>query len=146
LLDYDQKTKDFFRWKVEYTQEEISDLLKTKSGFDFGNIIDLVPVERGASSRLTKLKIIGTKKTLIVGKELQIRKILSKSHLYSSSFVVEKEGEKNGLPEKFILLGAGWGHGVGLCQIGAAVMAAQGFQFDEILLHYFRGTELKKIY
>jgi SpoIID/LytB domain protein len=146
LLDYDQQTKDFYRWKTEYTQAEISEIIKTKSGIDFGNIIDLIPVERGASSRLIKLKIVGTLKSLTIGKELEIRRILSNSHLYSSAFVVEKTMGSDGLPEKFILYGSGWGHGVGLCQIGAAVMSALGFQFDEILLHYFRNAELKKIY
>jgi len=146
LIEYDQKTKDFYRWKAEYTQAEISEIIKVKSGIDFGNIVDLIPMERGASSRLIKLKIVGTLKTLIIGKELEIRRVLSNSHLYSSAFVVEKEMGNNGLPEKFILYGSGWGHGVGLCQIGAAVMSALGFQFDEILLHYFRNAELKKIY
>ncbi len=146
LLDYDQETTDFYRWKVEYPQQEISEIIKTKSGVDFGDIIDLVPIERGLSSRLIKLKIIGTKKTLIIGKELEIRRTLSLSHLYSSAFIIEKEDIRNGVPQKFILIGAGWGHGVGLCQIGAAVMAAKGYQFDEILLHYFSNAMLKKIY
>ena len=146
LVDFDQSTKDFYRWKVEYNQQEISQLIKAKSGLDFGEIIDLVPVERGYSSRLIKLKIIGTKKTLIVGKELEIRRILSESHLYSSAFIVDKVDIINGVQQKFILTGAGWGHGVGLCQIGAAVMASKGYQFDEILLHYFKDSMLKKIY
>lgn len=144
LVDYDRETKDFFRWKVEYTQQELSSIIKEKSGIDFGDIVDLIPVERGESSRIVKLKIIGTKKSLTIGKELEIRRILSKSHLYSSAFVVEKMGEK--IPERFIFRGAGWGHGVGLCQIGAAVMAERGYNFDEILLHYFKNSELKKIY
>ncbi|MFI5236621.1 MAG: SpoIID/LytB domain-containing protein [Ignavibacteriales bacterium] len=144
LVDYDKETKDFFRWTVEYSQVEISALIKEKSNIDFGEILDLVPVERGSSARLVKLKIIGTQKTLIVGKELEIRRILSSSHLYSSAFIVKKIGKQ--IPEKFILYGAGWGHGVGLCQIGAAVMAEKGFNFDEILLHYFSNSELKKIY
>ena len=144
LVDYDRETKDFFRWKVEYSQEELSSIIKEKSGVDFGNIIDLIPVERGYSARLVKLKIVGTKKTLTVGKELEIRRILSKSHLYSSAFIVQKSGEN--IPDKFILYGAGWGHGVGMCQIGAAVMAEKGYNFDEVLLHYFKNTELKKIY
>jgi len=144
LVDYDRETKDFFRWKVEYTQEELASLIKEKSGMDFGNIIDLVPVERGDSARLVKLKIVGTNKTLTVGKELEIRRLLSKTHLYSSAFIVKKIG--NNIPEKFVLYGAGWGHGVGLCQIGAAVMAETGYSFDEILLHYFKNSELKKIY
>lgn len=146
LLDFDQETTDFFRWKIVYTQEEISEIIKSKSGIDFGSIIDLIPIERGKSSRLIKLKIVGTNKTLIVGKELEIRKFLSKSHLYSSAIVVEKSNIQNGIPQKFEIYGAGWGHGVGLCQIGAAVMAAKGHEFDEILLHYFKNAELKKIY
>lgn len=146
LLDYDQETKDFYRWKVEFTQSQISDLIKRKSGIDFGLIKDLIPVERGFSSRLVKLKIVGTKKTLIIGKELEIRRTLSETHLYSSAFIVEKIGEVDGVPQKFLLRGAGWGHGAGLCQIGAAVMAEQGYQFDEIATHYFKGAELKKIY
>jgi len=144
LVDYDRETKDFFRWKVEYTQDEISSLVNENSRIDFGHIIDLIPVERGDSARIVKLKIVGTKKTLTIGKELEIRRVLSKSHLYSSAFVVKKSGMN--IPEKFILYGAGWGHGVGLCQIGAAVMAEKGYNFDEILLHYFKNSELKKIY
>ncbi len=146
LPHFDQKTKDFYRWKVEYAQQELSDLIKEKSGIDFGNIVDLIPVERGNSARLIKLKIVGTKKTLTIGKELEIRKWLSKSHLYSSAFVVEKENIEEGVPGKFTLIGAGWGHGVGLCQIGAAVMGEMGYQFDEILLHYFPKAVLKKLY
>jgi len=146
LLDYDQETKDFYRWKVEFTQAQLSDLIKRKSGIDFGLIKDLVPIERGFSSRLVKLKIVGTNKTLTIGKELEIRRILSETHLYSSAFIVEKFGDVDGVPEKFLLRGAGWGHGVGLCQIGAAVMAEQGYQFDEIAVHYFKGAKLKKIY
>jgi stage II sporulation protein D len=146
LLDYDQETKDFYRWKIEFTQQQLSDLIKRKSGFDFGQIKDLIPVERGLSARLIRLKIVGSKKSLTIGKELEIRRTLSETHLYSSAFIVEKIGSKGGVPEKFILRGAGWGHGVGLCQIGAAVMAEQGFQFDEIAIHYFKNASLKKIY
>jgi stage II sporulation protein D len=146
LLDFDQETTDFFRWKVVYAQEELSELIKTKSGIDFGEIIDLVPIERGKSARLIKLKIVGTKKTLVVGKELEIRRFLSKSHLYSSAIVIDKSDIQNGIPQTFEIFGAGWGHGVGLCQIGAAVMAEKGHEFDEILLHYFKNAELKKIY
>lgn len=146
LLDYDQETKDFYRWKVEYTQEEINKLLKQKLGIDFGFILDLIPVERGKSSRLIKLKIKGTNKILTIGKELEIRRALSPTHLYSSAILIEKENIFDGIPQKFIINGAGWGHGVGLCQIGAAVMAEQGYKFDEILLHYFKNARLKKIY
>lgn len=146
LNNYDRKTKDFYRWKVEYSQEELSNLINEKTGYDFGKIIDLIPIERGHSGRLIKLKIIGTKKSYIIGKELVIRKVLSTSHLYSSAFVVEKKNIVDDIPQNFILLGAGWGHGVGLCQIGAAVMGEKGYSFDEILLHYFRGAKIKKIY
>lgn len=146
LQDYDLATKDFYRWKVEYTQDEIKELIKNKSGIDFGNIIDLIPVERGHSGRLVKLKIVGSNKTLTIGKELEIRRILSDSHLYSSAFVVEKSDVADNIPAGFTLYGAGWGHGVGLCQIGAAVMGEMGYTFDEILLHYFRGAQIKKYY
>lgn len=146
LVDFDQSTKDFYRWKVEYSREELSEIIKLKSGIDFGEIIDLIPVERGASGRLVKLKIVGTQKSLIVGKELEIRRYLSQTHLYSSAFVVEKVGREKEFPIRFIFHGAGWGHGVGLCQIGAGVMASDGYYFDEILLHYFSGVKIRKIY
>lgn len=146
LNDYDWSAKDFYRWTVQYSQAEMSELLHRRSGIDFGQIIDLLPVERGTSGRLVKLKVVGTKRTLVVGKELEIRRWLSESHLYSSAFVVEKQGEKNGIPQKFILKGAGWGHGVGLCQIGAAVMGHKGYKYNEILSHYFKNIELEKRY
>lgn len=146
LIDYDQETKDFFRWKKEYSQNQIKELIKNKLQMDFGEIFDLIPVERGYSARIVKLKIVGTKKTLIIGKELEIRRVLSETHLYSSAFYVEKKDFLNNIPQKFILHGAGWGHGVGLCQIGAAVMAELGYQFDEILKHYFPMAILKRIY
>ncbi|HEY3390225.1 MAG TPA: SpoIID/LytB domain-containing protein, partial [Prolixibacteraceae bacterium] len=140
LNNYDQETNDFFRWKVVYSQDELSELVKTRMGIDFGTITNLVPVERGASARLIKLKIIGTLKTMTIGKELEIRKSLSKSHLYSSAFIIEKQETEGHI--NFILHGAGWGHGVGLCQIGAAVMGDKGYSYHEILLHYFRGAGL----
>jgi SpoIID/LytB domain protein len=146
LNDYDQTTTDFYRWKVTYSQEELSKLITEKSGIDFGQIVDLIPGERGYSARLISLKIVGTRKTLTIGKELEIRKTLSTSHLYSSAFIVEKGESKSGIPSSFTLIGAGWGHGVGLCQIGAAVMGEKGYKFDEILLHYFKHTVLKKLY
>jgi len=146
LLDYDQETTDFYRWKVEYTQSELSELIKEKSGIDFGDILDFIPVQRGASARLIKLKVVGTKKTMIIGKELEIRKLLSKTHLYSSAIVFDKLDEIEGVPQKFVLHGAGWGHGAGLCQIGAALMAQSGFFFDEILSHYYKNSTLKKNY
>lgn len=146
LNNYDQETTDFYRWKVEYTQEELAELIFQRSGIDYGQIIDLIPIERGTSARISKLKIIGTKKTLIIGKELEIRRTLSPSHLYSSAFVVDKAEVKKGIPGKFILTGAGWGHGVGLCQIGAAVMGEQGYAYDEILLHYYIDAAIEKLY
>ena len=144
LNDYDQETNDFYRWKVTYTQDELSNLIKVRTGIDFGTILNLVPIERGVSARIIRLKIEGTLKTMIIGKELEIRKALSKSHLYSSCFIVEKTGTDKNI--SFTLHGAGWGHGVGLCQIGAAVMGAEGFSYREILSHYFRGAELVKMY
>ena len=147
LNNYDQETTDFYRWKVEYTQDELSALILKRSGIDYGQIIDLIPIARGTSGRLWKLKIVGTKRTLTIGKELEIRRTLSPSHLYSSAFVVDKENiSPEGIPERFVLTGAGWGHGVGLCQIGAAVMGEQGYKYDAILLHYYIGAEITKLY
>ena len=146
LNNYDQETNDFYRWKVHYSQEEISSLIMEKSGIDFGKIIDLIPIERGKSGRLSKLKIVGTKKTLIIGKELEIRRTLSKTHLFSSAFVIDKEETEDGVPKGFLLTGAGWGHGVGLCQIGAAVMGEQGYSYDQILHHYYKNAEIKQLY
>ena len=140
LPSFDQETTDFFRWKIRYTTQELSDLIHKKSGIDFGTVLDLEPLQRGPSGRITRLKIAGTKKTLVVGKELEIRRWLSQSHLYSSAFVVQKENDA------FVLHGAGWGHGVGLCQIGAAVMAVEGFGAEEIVKHYFRNAGLQKLY
>lgn len=140
LPSFDQETTDFFRWKVEYTQQDLSELIHKRSGIDFGKVQELTPMHRGPSGRITKLKIVGSKKTLIVGKELEIRRWLSKSHLYSSAFIVTKENDT------FILRGAGWGHGVGLCQIGAAVMAVEGWKAEEIVKHYFTNAQLQKIY
>jgi len=140
LNDYDQETTEFYRWRVEYTTEELTALVNEKLKDDLGTITDLVPLERGKSGRIWKLKIVGTKKSFTIGKELEIRRTLSESHLYSSAFVVDKQDGR------FILTGAGWGHGVGLCQIGAAVMSTQGYNYDQILLHYYRGADIKKIY
>jgi SpoIID/LytB domain protein len=146
LPSFDQETTDFFRWTVEYRREELEDLLRTKSGYDFGILKNLVPLQRGPSGRIYRLRIEGSKKSIIVGKELEIRRWLSKSHLYSSAFIVNIEQGNDGLPQRFILHGAGWGHGVGLCQIGAAVMASKGFKAEEIVKHYFHGAELRKLY
>ena len=144
LNNYDQETNDFFRWRVTYSQRELSTLVREKTGIDFGMISDLEPVTRGTSGRIVRLRINGERKTMIIGKELEIRKALSKTHLYSSAFFVEKRIEKG--ETHFILHGAGWGHGVGLCQIGAAVMGASGYSYKSILLHYFVNSTLKKIY
>ncbi|MCF8357222.1 MAG: SpoIID/LytB domain-containing protein [Prolixibacteraceae bacterium] len=147
MVDFDQETINFYRWKVEYSQQEIAELITRKSEINFGNIIDLVPLERGPSGRIIRLKIAGTNRVMVVGKELEIRKWLSESHLYSSAFVVEKNGIiAEDLPEKFILHGAGWGHGVGLCQIGAACMSRKGYSVEQILKHYYRDTMVKKVY
>ena len=147
LNDYDQETTDFYRWRVDYTQEEISQLINSKLNIDFGQIIDLIPIERGKSARLCQLKIVGTKQTLIIGKELEIRRALSPSHLYSSAFVVDKEDvNAEGIPALFHIIGCGWGHGVGLCQIGAAVMGEKGYNYDQILAHYYPGADLKELY
>ena len=147
LNDYDQETTDFYRWRVDYTQEEISQLINSKLNIDFGQIMDLIPIERGKSARLCQLKIVGTKQTLIIGKELEIRRALSPSHLYSSAFVVDKEDvNAEGVPALFHIIGCGWGHGVGLCQIGAAVMGEKGYNYDQILAHYYPGADLKELY
>lgn len=144
LNNYDQETPDFYRWRVAYSQKELSELIGEKMGIDFGEIVDLIPLKRGASARIIELKVVGTKRTVVIGKELEIRKALSKSHLYSSAFVVDKE--ENDGSVRFVLRGAGWGHGVGLCQIGAAVMASQGIGYQTILSHYYPHSELTKRY
>ena len=144
LNDFDQETTDFYRWSQTYSQAEVKQLLEEKLEVQFGDIIDLVPLSRGKSGRIYRLKIVGKERTLIIGKELEIRRALSKSHLYSSAFIVEKADIKDGVPQKFIIKGAGWGHGVGLCQIGAAMMGKQGYRYEEILLHYYKGAEITK--
>ncbi|MGI5975333.1 MAG: SpoIID/LytB domain-containing protein [Paludibacter sp.] len=140
LNNYDQETRDFYRWSVSYQADELSALIHKRSGIDFGALVDLIPMKRGVSGRIIELKVVGTKKTMVIGKELEIRRILSESHLYSSAFYVEKTDDT------IVLHGAGWGHGVGLCQIGAAVMGAKGYTFDEILRHYYVGASIKNIY
>ncbi len=146
LLDYDQETRDFFRWTVQYAQDELASIIREKSGIDFGQIAALRPVTRGASGRIVTLTIVGTQRTLTIGKELEIRKTLSPSHLYSSAFVVSTRRAGSNLPDEFILHGAGWGHGVGMCQIGAAVMGEQGYSYDHILHHYFVETSIRRFY
>lgn len=142
LNDYDQETKDFRDWKVSYTQEELSEIIRTKSGIDFGDIIDLIPLHRGASGRIDSLKIVGTKHTEIIGKELKIRYWLSKSCLYSSWFEVSRNPSPVTGNPSWTLIGHGWGHGAGLCQIGAAVMASEGMKYEEILSYYYVGSRL----
>ena len=146
LNNYDQETTDFYRWKIRYTQAELAELIRTKTKTDYGEIIDLIPIQRGPSGRICKLKIVGTLKTLTIGKEMEIRRTLSDSHLFSSAFVIDKGEVKEGIPQWFLLSGAGWGHGVGLCQIGAAVMGEKGYSYEEILLHYYKGAEIRKFY
>ena len=147
LNDYDQETVDFYRWKVTLTQEKLQQLIADRLKMDLGSILDMKSVERGTSGRISKLQIIGTEKTFTIGKELEIRRALSDSHLLSSAFVVDKQDEdEQGVPQRFELIGAGWGHGVGLCQIGAAVMGEEGYLYDAILLHYYQGAEIKKLY
>ena len=140
LNDYDQETPDFYRWTVEYSQEELTELVNRKLKLDLGTVEDLIPLERGKSGRIWKLEIVGSKRKFTIGKELEIRRALSETHLLSSAFDVEKQ------QGRFILHGKGWGHGVGLCQIGAAVMGEQGYTYEEILLFYYRGADISKAY
>ena len=140
LNDFDMETNDFYRWQVRYSQQELSDIVRERSGIDFGTIESLTPLERGVSGRISRLRIDGSKRSMIIGKELEIRKTLSQSHLYSSAFTVKRE---NG---DFVIYGAGWGHGVGLCQIGAAVMGSKGYGYREILAHYYKGARVEAVY
>ena len=146
LPSFDQETEDFYRWRVTIQQDELQALLKQKLKLELGAIRALEPIQRGASGRLTKLRIVGERATVSIGKELEIRRALSASHLYSSAFVVEANEITNGIPSSFTLIGAGWGHGVGLCQIGAALMAERGYSYQQILQHYYRGAALKPLY
>ncbi len=146
LPDFDCETKDFFRWQVDIPQDELRNLLLVKTGVDFGEITRIIPLARGPSGRLFKIKICGTREEKVIGKELEIRRILSPTHLLSSAFVVEPYGAAAGMPKGFTISGAGWGHGVGLCQIGAAGMAEQGMSYRQILSHYFQGAQLEKLY
>lgn len=146
LPSFDQETLDFYRWQVIYTRGDLEEIIRKKSGIDIGELKNLIPVERGPSGRIRKLKIEGSRRAILVGKELEVRRWLSPSHLLSSAFIVSTELEEDGKVSRFILHGGGWGHGVGLCQIGAAVMASKGFPASEILSHYFTGAILKKLY
>lgn len=146
LPAFDQETPDFYRWRVYYSRKELEDIIRRKSGFNFGTLKNIEPVGRGPSGRIFRLKIEGSEKTMVVGKELEIRRWLSPSHLLSSAFIVTVERNVDGEISQFILSGGGWGHGVGLCQIGAAVMASKGFKAEEILAHYFTGSIITKLY
>ncbi len=146
LPDFDRATQDFYRWRVTIGQPELRELLNRKLGIEFGAILKLEPVERAASGRLVKLRIVGERENLVIGKELEIRRALSPTHLYSSAFVVETSVNGSGAPASFTLIGAGWGHGVGLCQIGAALMAERGYSFERILAHYYHGSQLQTLY
>ncbi len=146
LNNYDQETQDFYRWTQIYTQDEICSLIEEKCGMKLGKIIDLVPLSRGKSGRIYRLKIVGSERSFIIGKELEIRRTLSKTHLYSSAFIVEKTNNEDGIPQLFTIKGKGWGHGVGLCQIGAAVMGERRYNYNEILQHYYRGAEIVKLH
>jgi SpoIID/LytB domain protein len=146
LPDFDRETTQFFRWTVDYQRRELEEIIREKSGFDFGVLREIVPLRRGPSGRIMRLRITGSRRSMVVGKELEIRRWLSRSHLYSSAFVVKVQRGTDGEAERFIFHGAGWGHGVGLCQIGAAVMASRGFSSTEILKHYFTGVEIVKVY
>ena len=145
LPSFDRETTDFFRWKVDYRRDELEEIIRDRSGIDIGTLLDLVPLHRGPSGRITRLRIVGSARTIVVGKELEIRRVLSRSHLYSSAFLPQIHREA-GIPATITLRGAGWGHGVGLCQIGAAAMCAKGFRADEIVTHYFPGARVKKVY
>jgi SpoIID/LytB domain protein len=146
LPAFDQETVDFFRWQVVYSRSDLETLIAEKTGRDVGTLLDLIPLTRGSSGRIFRLQIVGRTTSLIIGKELEIRRVLSRTHLLSSAFIVSVERDPEGIPLRFSLQGAGWGHGVGLCQIGAAVMAIRGRTAAEILRHYFRGATLQKLY
>ncbi len=146
LPDFDLKTEGFFRWRVEYTRCELEEIIREKSGYDIGTLKEITPIERGPSGRISLIKIKGSKMTITLGKELEIRRWLSRSHLYSSAFVIDTKYDPSGEVQGFTFSGAGWGHGVGLCQIGAAIMAIKGFKAEDILRHYFPGTLIERIY
>lgn len=147
LNDFDQETNDFYRWQVDYTADRLADIVRRRAGIDFGRIVSLTPLHRGASGRIDRLEIRGSRRTMVIGKELEIRRTLSESHLYSSAFVViPHDPDARGVPSSWTIRGAGWGHGVGLCQIGAAAMAYDGYDYRSILAHYFPGAEISKAY
>ncbi|MBN1613598.1 MAG: SpoIID/LytB domain-containing protein [Deltaproteobacteria bacterium] len=146
LPDYDRETADFFRWRLVYSRRDLERIIEDKSQREIGTLYEILPLARGPSGRIHRLRIVGSRRTLEIGKELEIRRVLSQSHLYSSAFTVQAEGGTSDVPERFVFHGGGWGHGVGLCQIGAAVMAQRGFSTEAILAHYFPGTSLERRY
>lgn len=146
IPDYLLYSQKYFRWKFEIDRGELQKIIEGKTGESFGDLIDIIPKRRGVSGRLIEIEVIGSKKKFTITGELNIRQSLSKTTLYSACFYVEKKGKHGGLPEKFIFKGAGWGHGVGMCQVGAAVMARLGYKFDRILKHYYKGITLERVY
>jgi SpoIID/LytB domain protein len=146
LNDYDLETMNFYHWEVRFTQQQLRQLIESNLGMKFGDILRLEPLEAGPAGHISRLRIVGSERTYIIGKELQIRKTLSTSHLLSSAFTVSMEDLQDGVPQTIILNGKGWGHGVGMCQIGAAVMGHQGYSYQDILTHYYPGAEIQKIY
>ena len=146
LNDYDLETNNFYRWQVRFTQERLRELIERNLGMKFGHILRLEPLEAGPAGHISRLRIVGSERTFIIGKELMIRKTLSTSHLLSSAFTVSLEDLQDNVPQTIILNGKGWGHGVGMCQIGAAVMGHQGYSYQEILSHYYPGAEIRQIY
>lgn len=146
LNDYDLETNNFYRWQVRFTQERLRELIERNLGMKFGHILRLEPLEAGPAGHISRLRIVGSERTFIIGKELLIRKTLSTSHLLSSAFTISLEDIQDGIPQTIILNGKGWGHGVGMCQIGAAVMGHQGYSYQAILTHYYPGAEIRQIY
>jgi SpoIID/LytB domain protein len=146
LPEYLSYAQEYYRWQVSYGRKELEEIIKRKSGHNIGLLKELKPLDRGESGRISRLAIIGSEGTLVLERELEIRCVLSESHLYSSCFVVDYRKDSQGQIEAIDLRGAGWGHGVGLCQVGATMMAVRGKSHDEILAHYYRDTSLKRIF
>ena len=146
LNDYDLETLNFYRWEVRFSQQQLRQLIERNLGMKFGNILRLEPLEAGPAGHISRLRIVGSERIYIIGKELQIRKTLSTSHLLSSAFTVSLEDLQDGIPQTIILHGKGWGHGVGMCQIGGAVMGHQGYSYQDILAHYYPGAEIHQLY
>jgi SpoIID/LytB domain protein len=146
LPDYDRETADFFRWQLAHDRRDLEKIIENKSQMEMGTLREILPLARGPSGRIHRLRIVGSRRSLEIGKELEIRRWLSPSHLYSSAFTITAQGGTADAPERFVFHGGGWGHGVGLCQIGAAVMAQRGFSTEDILAHYFPGASLERRY